>query len=709
MASAAPDPVQVQFKLEGCRLPAGETLPNANGDFICADADYTTGNLGKNWNELDLVPHRLTASSGTQQTYTVAITADNIEAGRTGYDVISVPVVNAALSTGTCQVTAGPQSTITPGIGGTDTSMFRLLDITQSAGSTCVFDYYERLALGSAQFPGASLHSNLMNQNFGVAGVGARDVSIPVKEILPQELSKTMTATTGSNTAWNITKTSTPTDLNFDTCSGAAGAQAQPVTITITWTKTNVNANDVTLTSNITITNPAHRQIVATVEDKMFSGTTQATQVGNTFTSGAVNVPAQSSVTVTNTQTVPFNAAITHYNDVATATYTDEVTHVPVPGNTTASAGADVVIAPNNAGATATITDSESITGDGLSFSLDSTDPANTGSFGAYVLGTQTTGPLNWTHTVSDSGQIVFNKVVHVAGERNTTGTLSDTATLTPSGGGAPQTTSAATTITARSCLHGTKFNDANANGTRDPGEAGLQGVVIYVDLDNDGVLDVGEPFAVTDANGNYTISAVGIVDGTYSLREVLPAGQVCTFPSPCVHTITIGPGAALTGLDFGNNTPPPATPGPQTGPPPIEQPVTPPAALVPAPNAGAVAAAEATPAPVVASATAATGAARLRGVSNCQSRRFTAAVTGRRIARVRFYVDGRLIATVRRANRSGGRWAAVINPTRFGGGTGHRVVARIQFTAASHTRQSTQSFAFTRCGRTALAPAFTG
>jgi hypothetical protein len=127
--------------------------------------------------------------------------------------------------------------------------------------------------------------------------------------------------------------------------------------------------------------------------------------------------------------------------------------------------------------------------------------------------------------------------------------------------------------------------------------------------------------------------------------------------------------------------------------------PVTPPAGVAgsstTSPNAGAAATGP--------------GAAKLRPVTNCQSRSFLAIVTGRRIARVRFYLDGRLIATVTRANRSGGRWVAVVNPSRFAGATGHRVVARIQFAAASNTRQSTQSFAFTRCGRGGLAPAFTG
>ena len=38
-------------------------LPDG-GPFICPDEDYTTGNLGKTWNELDLVPYRITLQAG---------------------------------------------------------------------------------------------------------------------------------------------------------------------------------------------------------------------------------------------------------------------------------------------------------------------------------------------------------------------------------------------------------------------------------------------------------------------------------------------------------------------------------------------------------------------------------------------------------------------------------------------------------------------
>src|SRR5215831_14007385 len=71
----------VAFTLEGCRNNGSITLPNGSGQFICPDAAYTTGNLGKGWNELDLVPFRLIANVGNSapstQTYAVVVALDN--------------------------------------------------------------------------------------------------------------------------------------------------------------------------------------------------------------------------------------------------------------------------------------------------------------------------------------------------------------------------------------------------------------------------------------------------------------------------------------------------------------------------------------------------------------------------------------------------------------------------------------------------------
>src|SRR6185312_10424232 len=46
VALAADDPQQVNFTLEGCRNDGSVVLPNADGQFICPDSTYTTGNRG---------------------------------------------------------------------------------------------------------------------------------------------------------------------------------------------------------------------------------------------------------------------------------------------------------------------------------------------------------------------------------------------------------------------------------------------------------------------------------------------------------------------------------------------------------------------------------------------------------------------------------------------------------------------------------------
>ena len=78
--------------------------------------------------------------------------------------------------------------------------------------------------------------------------------------------------------------------------------------------------------------------------------------------------------------------------------------------------------------------------------------------------------------------------------------------------------------------IQGTLWNDLNGNGVQDNGEAGLAGRKVYVDANHNHVWDAGEPFALTDANGNYAIT--GLPPGTYDVLEALPAGWEQTTPS---------------------------------------------------------------------------------------------------------------------------------------------------------------------------------
>jgi hypothetical protein len=98
-------------------------------------------------------------------------------------------------------------------------------------------------------------------------------------------------------------------------------------------------------------------------------------------------------------------------------------------------------------------------------------------------------------------------------------------------------------------------------------------------------------------------------------------------------------------------------------------------------------------------------GRASLRGPSGCVKQAFKARVSGRSIASVTFYVDGRKVKTI-----SGKRAAYVlqVRPGRYGFGR-HKIVARVQFTAASGTKARRIPLTFRRCAQGAVAPRFTG
>ena len=73
----------------------------------------------------------------------------------------------------------------------------------------------------------------------------------------------------------------------------------------------------------------------------------------------------------------------------------------------------------------------------------------------------------------------------------------------------------------------GSVYNDANGNGKRQKNEKPLAGVQVFVDLNNDGLFESGEPTATTDASGHYAIGGLGA--GTYSVDATAPTEWVLT------------------------------------------------------------------------------------------------------------------------------------------------------------------------------------
>jgi hypothetical protein len=443
----AQDSADTKFSFQGCRNDGSITLPNPNppyaGQFICPDTAYTGGELGKGWNELDLVPYRLTATAGKKPVspYSVTIAAGYLtNHGDPGYDIISVPTLNASLSDASCTaLSAGAQTigpSVTNGQGGDQQTIFRNLTITQDANSTCVYDWYQRLAIGSHLNPGASLHSYFFDksyQNDNYQGHNS-DVPIMLGESTGFSVSKTMNAVENTDHDWTVTKTA-PSQVMFpNVCS--LNQTSTPIQVTVSWQLLPADPFNISVSSTVAVSNNTHRPLNVSVTDNIYSGSDQTNQIGTE--TGSVNnlAPNTQGVNVPLTPsslTTPVGP--TEFNDVANATFTDPVVGDTFPGTAVASTGVS-----DNGGQvydlSSTINDTETLTGSLLAFSTDSFIPAIGAFDNSYVAGTQTVGPVSWTsNSQSGDGSVTFNKTIYFTGGAGvlTSGDLADTATLTGS------------------------------------------------------------------------------------------------------------------------------------------------------------------------------------------------------------------------------------------------------------------------------------
>ena len=101
--------------------------------------------------------------------------------------------------------------------------------------------------------------------------------------------------------------------------------------------------------------------------------------------------------------------------------------------------------------------------------------------------------------------------------------------------------------------VYGTSFLDRNFNGTHGSDEPGNEGLVVYIDSNENGQLDDAEPRTLTDANGVYGFAGLQSFTGNRIIRQILPAtGPWLTLP-PVVTSQVVSAGAPLlTGIDFG-------------------------------------------------------------------------------------------------------------------------------------------------------------
>jgi hypothetical protein len=116
----------------------------------------------------------------------------------------------------------------------------------------------------------------------------------------------------------------------------------------------------------------------------------------------------------------------------------------------------------------------------------------------------------------------------------------------------------------AAGTIEGSLWNDSDGDGIRDGGEASLAGWTVFLDINTNGALDSGEASAITAATGSYAFGALAA--GTYTVRQVIPAGWEQTFPAPAgtpaqPRSVALSQGQRATGIDFGNRRPSTSSP----------------------------------------------------------------------------------------------------------------------------------------------------
>ena len=527
LAAVAAGPAGISFNFQGCH--GNESMLPAGDPYVCPTADYVSGNLGKQWRELDLVPMRLTAaangSAPASQTYQVAVTAAALIGGVPGFDYISLPVLNAASSPScTAPVTApsgGAGATVAPGVGTASTSIYRVLSITQARNTTCIYDYYQRLALGSHAIPGSKLHSDLASVT--VSGGVTSLTAIPGAKTNPLSVGKaagsfglaaTLGATQGAGYSWTVSKGSQPAQVGIsNTCDPESRSQA--VDVTVAWTRHLGLQGETTVVAQLFATNPSNRSFDVDVVDTLRDAS--STVVGHHDT-GSVPVPANHSHYLVGTSTYSFPAgASASYSDSAAGTWTDPVTGQALQA-TSASASATVQTVVASANATAVVTDTTTISGAGLEYAIDSVSLAG-GSFGSYVLGTLTTSPVAWTSPqLGGSGSAVFHVTVAASGPAAGSGSLDDLAALLGSGGFG--TSSPLSVAVSTGALFGLAI-DTTIPDVLTGAQTAAFG---YTVTDAHGAT-IPASITLTAGQTSGSTSVGGLAPGSYTVHESVPAG----------------------------------------------------------------------------------------------------------------------------------------------------------------------------------------
>jgi hypothetical protein len=97
--------------------------------------------------------------------------------------------------------------------------------------------------------------------------------------------------------------------------------------------------------------------------------------------------------------------------------------------------------------------------------------------------------------------------------------------------------------------IKGTTWNDLDGDATRNNGEGILSNWTVYLDSNNNNILDNGETSTTTDTNGNYSFT--NLRPGAYNVAQVLQNGWKQTYPIINITTTAADIPLVIPTLDF--------------------------------------------------------------------------------------------------------------------------------------------------------------
>ena len=105
----------------------------------------------------------------------------------------------------------------------------------------------------------------------------------------------------------------------------------------------------------------------------------------------------------------------------------------------------------------------------------------------------------------------------------------------------------------------GQVIGDLNGNGVQNAQDVGVYNMTVYADLNHTGQLEFGEPYALTDADGNYDLVVLTATPNTFTIAVDPPLDWTPTSPASGYRSDFAAPGDVLDGFTF--LVQPPSTP----------------------------------------------------------------------------------------------------------------------------------------------------